>query len=203
MGEKFALWRKDFHHQPVGDGKICGIDIDTIDPFVIGHFGRHADHLNGLRLDFPRLQGVIGTDTELQVEQQFAAGSSATSTDGVGPSRKTFRRDAVMRKLNRWGNRFDGVPSVETSFLCMPSATRCAPSSSGHSIRPISESVALDGLSTITSYPAGIFECSPEIGLGEFLAAAATAKPATIKRRPLEGLLGDSWQLFSGFRRVA
>ena len=63
--------RKDFNHQPVCDGKIAGINVDAIDPFVVRHVGRHADHFNGLRLDFPHFQAVIGTDTELQLEQQL------------------------------------------------------------------------------------------------------------------------------------
>ena len=71
MREKFALRRKDFNHQAVCDGQLCGVYIDAIDAFVVRHVGRHADHFNGLRHNFPHFQSVIGTDTKLELEQQF------------------------------------------------------------------------------------------------------------------------------------
>jgi hypothetical protein len=58
-------------------------------------------------------------------------------------------------------------------------------------------------MSTIASYPAGMLERIPGMGLGEFLAAAATANPATIKRRPLNLIPRAFMAPLSGFRRVA
>ena len=99
--------RQYFHDHAVGDGKISRIDIYAVDALVIRHIGRHTNHLNRLRNDFPRLQAVIGTDAELQVEQQFL-GIASYINRGVWSFNKNFAQRCGNTKTKSLGKLPDG-----------------------------------------------------------------------------------------------
>ena len=151
-------------------------------------------------------KAVIGTDTELQLEQQLLRIVRHINRR-IRPFQKNFSERCGNAETKPLGKFLMVSPSAETSFLCEPSATCCAPSSSGHSIRPIRESVAFEGLSTTTSYPAGMLECSAGHLLGRGFACRGKSKTGNDQEKATysdsSGIHGGSFPASGVWRETA